>query len=124
MFAMAVATSAFAGCAAGPQAETGPQYDGYSSLIIDDGLVNFLVTMRGVEAREQITDYADCIAAGYALERGNGFARHVRTNVSKEAGIWRADAVYTISPTLPQGLRTIDTEVAVQNCAADAIPTD
>lgn len=121
---MALATSMFAGCAAQPPASSGPQYDGYTSLIIDDGLINFLVTMRGVEAREQITDYAECIAAGYALERGNGFARHVRTNVSKEAGIWRADAVYTISPTLPQGLRTIDAEVAVQNCAADAIPTD
>ncbi|MBV1869006.1 MAG: hypothetical protein KUG69_14045 [Marinosulfonomonas sp.] len=124
MIAMAVATSALAGCAADPQAAAVPQYDGYTALIIDDGLINFLVTMRGIESREQIADYAECVAAGYALERGNGFARHVRTNVAKEAGIWRADAVYTISPTLPQGLRTLDAEVVVQNCAADAIPTD
>ena len=39
---------------------------------------------------------------------GYGFARHVRTVTDERAGIRRADAVYTISPALPRGSRTID----------------
>ena len=61
--------------------------------------------------------------AQYALIRGYGFARHVRTNVNEEGGIWTGDAVYTISPALPRGLRTIDAEVTVADCASRDIPT-
>jgi hypothetical protein len=67
--------------------------------------------------------YAECAAAQYALIRGYGFARHVRTNVDNQGSLWRADAVYTISPALPRGLSTIDAEVTVQNCAENGIPT-
>ena len=35
----------------------------------------------------------------------------------------QADAVYTISPALPRGLRTLDAEVVVQDCKANGIPT-
>ena len=120
---MAALTSLIAGC---EMADTPPQpvsYDGYDSLIIDDNLVNFLVAMRGIEDPTQVTAYADCVAAQYALDRGNAFARHVRTNVTEEGGIWRADAVYTFSPTMPRGLRTMDTEIVVENCVAEEIPT-
>jgi len=67
--------------------------------------------------------YARCAAAQYALIRGFGFARHVRTNVDQAGGIWRGDAVYTISSALPRGLKTIDAEVAVRDCGAQGIPT-
>ena len=70
-----------------------------------------------------VSAYAECAAAQYTLIRGYGFARHVRTNVTQEAGLWRADAVYTISPALPRGLSTIDAEVTVSNCAETGIPT-
>jgi hypothetical protein len=67
--------------------------------------------------------YADCAAAQYALIRGYGFARHVRTNLGEEGGNSTADAVYTISPGLPRGFATIDAEVVVADCAARGIPT-
>jgi len=126
-------TAMVAGCAPGndrpapppePPAALAPAaYKGAQALIIDDNLVNFLVTVEGAAVPEQVTAYAECIAAGYAQKRGDGFARHIRTNVQEEGGIWRADAVYTFSRALPQGLKTMDADVTVQNCAAEHIPT-
>ena len=92
-------------------------------VIIDGDLVRFLVQMDGARDNEDVADYAECAAAQYALIRGYGFARHVRTKVDEEAGLWRADAVYTISPALPRGSSTIDAEVTVLNCAETGIPT-
>ena len=100
-----------------------PEYLSVETFLLDDDLVNFRLAMKGARNNEDLAAYADCAVAQYALIRDYGFARHVRTNVAKEGGIWRADAVYTISPALPDGLRTIDAEVAVQNCAAEGIPT-
>ena len=85
--------------------------------------MSFLVEMRGARDNADVVAYAECAAAQYALIRGYGFARHVRTNVDQEGGLWRGDAVYTISPVLPRGLATIDAEVTVANCAETGIPT-
>ncbi len=100
-----------------------PDYLGVDTSLLDGDLVQFHVTMDRVGALEDLNDYADCAAAQYALIRGYGFARHVRTKTKQEAGIWKADAVYTISPALPRGLRTLDAEVVVQDCKANGIPT-
>ena len=114
-----------AGCAPGAVDEAGaePRYLGIETRLLDGDLVDFLVAMEGAADRAEVARYAECAAAQYALIRGYGFARHVRTNVSEEGGIWRADAVYTISSALPDGLRTLDAEVVVQNCAEQGIPT-
>ena len=101
----------------------GPEYLGIDTRLLDGDLVNFHVALRRVQAEADVESYAECAAAQYALIRGYGFARHVRTNVYEEGGIWRADAVYTISPALPEGLRTIDAEVTVANCQDRGIPT-
>jgi len=79
---------------------------------------SFKVAMTGARDENDAVRYAECAAAQYALIRGYGFARLVRTNVYKEGGISHADAVYTISPTLPRGTKTIDAEVKVADCAA------
>ena len=100
-----------------------PDYLGIQTRLLDGDLVSFLVQMKGARDAEDVADYAECAAAQYALIRGYGFARHVRTNVVEEAGLWRADAVYTISSALPQGLSTIDAEVTAENCAETGIPT-
>ncbi|MDJ0626944.1 MAG: hypothetical protein QNJ44_01690 [Rhodobacter sp.] len=105
------------------QSEFSPAYKGIETRLLDGDLVNFLVTMDGARGNADVADYAECAAAQYALIRGYGFARHVRTNVSQEGGVWRGDAVYTISPALPRGLKTIDAEVTVSNCAETGIPT-
>jgi len=98
-------------------------FNGVETRLLDGDLVNFIVSAQGDGAKDSVVAYADCAAAQYALIRGYGFARHVRTNVAHEGGIWRADAVYTISPALPDGLRKLDAEVVVANCRDNGIPT-
>ena len=100
-----------------------PDYKGVETRLMDGDLVNFRVSMRGARDETDVIAYSRCAAAQYALIRGYGFARHLRTNVAREGGIWSADAVYTISPALPRGLRTIDSEVVVDDCLEQNIPT-
>lgn len=100
-----------------------PVYKGIETRLLDGDLVSFLVSMTGARDNSDVAAYAECAAAQYALIRGYGFARHLRTNVVEEAGLWRADAVYTISSALPAGLRTIDAEVTVDQCRETGIPT-
>ncbi len=100
-----------------------PLYQGITTQLLDDSLVNFHVKMHGARDNADVGDYGECAAAQYALIRGYGFARHVRTTVYKEGSLWRGDAVYTISPALPQGLQTLDAEVVVEDCAEKGIPT-
>lgn len=100
-----------------------PEYLGIETRRLDDDIVSFLVRMKGARTNADVADYGKCAAAQYALIRGFGFARHVRTNVQEEGGLWAGDAVYTISAALPDGLQTIDAEVAVAECAETGIPT-
>ena len=99
-----------------------PEYLGIKTRLLDGDLVNFFVAMRGARSQQDVVDYAQCAAAQYALIRGYGFARHVRTTVDEKAGLWSGDAVYTISASLPQGLKTIDAEVTVSDCIENKIP--
>ncbi|SLN15215.1 hypothetical protein ROG8370_00401 [Roseovarius gaetbuli] len=113
------------GCAeagAGNAAAFQPDYSGVETRLLDGDLVNFHVSMRGARGREDVDRYAECAAAQYALIRGYGFARHLRTNLAEEGGVWRGDAIYTISAALPRGLKTIDAEVVAANCAENGIP--
>jgi len=100
-----------------------PDYQGVKTSLLEGDLVQFHVSMTGARKGQDVDNYAECAAAQYALIRGYGFARHLRTNLNQEGGVWMADAVYTISPSLPRGLRTIDAEVVVANCEANGIPT-
>ena len=118
---------ALASCVAGewPRPGSAPpaRYDGVETRLLDHDLVNFRVQMTGVASRDDLDAYARCVAAQYALIRGFGFARHVRTNVQEQGGVWTADAVYTISPALPRGLQTLDAQVVAAACAEQGIPT-
>ncbi|GAA6200400.1 hypothetical protein [Aquicoccus sp. SU-CL01552] len=100
-----------------------PEYRGVETRLLDGDLVQFTVEMTGARDNADVDAYAECAAAQYALIRGYGFARHLRTNVQEEGGVWSADAVYTISPSLPRGLRKLDAEVVVAHCAENGIPT-
>ncbi|MFZ9198948.1 MAG: hypothetical protein ACO22Z_06345 [Paracoccaceae bacterium] len=123
---LGVASAILLGCASGEQVTSGafsPSYGGIETLLLDGDLVNFRVEMTGARGNQDVADYAACAAAQYALIRGFGFARHVRTNVDNQGGTWRGDAVYTVSAALPEGLRTIDAEVTVRDCGARGIPT-
>lgn len=115
---------ALLGCGEGaPGPEVAREYRGIETVLLDGDLVSFRVEVAGAEGPEAVQDYARCAAAQYALIRGFGFARHVRTRVGERAGIWRADAVYTISAALPRGVDTIDAEVVVRDCGERGIPT-
>ena len=100
-----------------------PDYLGVETTTLDGDLVQFNVAMTKAQSRADVRRYAECAAAQYTLFRGYGFTRHLRTNVTEEGGVWAADAVYTISPTLPQGLAVIDAEVTVDACKEAGIPT-
>ena len=124
--AIGVASAILIGCAAPQdvaQGDFAPAYQGIETRLLDGDLVNFRVAMTGARGPQDVEAYARCAAAQYALIRGHGFARHVRTNVDKQGGAWRGDAVYTISAALPMGLKTIDAEVTVRDCGAQGIPT-
>ena len=100
-----------------------PEYLGIQTVLLEGDMVSFRVAVRGGEAPQNIEDYARCAAAQYALIRGAGFARHVRTNVAKSGNVTRGDAVWLISAALPRGFRTIDAEVTVRDCGELGIPT-
>ena len=115
-----------AACADGAQVGQSaypPAYLGIQTRLLHDDLVNVRVAVRGAESRQQVVDYTTCAAAQYALIRGFGFARHVRTSVDQDGAIARGDAVYTISPEVPPGVATIDAEVTVRDCGVRGIPT-
>ena len=118
-----------AGCAASvpapevSRAPTSAQFGAVETRLLDGDLVNFLVSYQGDNGQETVAEFSECAAAQYTQIRGFGFAQHVRTKVSQEAGIWRAAAVYTISPALPEGLRQLDAEVVLANCRDNGIPT-
>ena len=99
-----------------------PDYRGIETNLLDGDLVNFRVEMAGARSTMDVDRYAECAAAQYTLIRGFGFARHLRTKVVEEGGIWRGDAVYTISQALPDGIKKIDAEVVAADCAENGIP--
>ncbi|MCT4553357.1 MAG: hypothetical protein N4A53_01600 [Pelagimonas sp.] len=118
-----MATSLSACTEAQDQPPFAPAYEGVETRLLEGDLVQFDVTMRGARGASDVEDYAECAAAQYTLIRGYGFARHLRTNVNQEGGLWQGDAVYTVSAALPRGLKTIDAEVVVQACVENGIPT-
>jgi hypothetical protein len=124
---LGTATAALGACAPAGEVpeERGSQavYEGVSTILLDDDLVSFSVAMTGAKDRAEVEGYGRCAAAQYALDQGFGFARQVRTIVKKEGQTWYGDAVYLISASLPQGLRTIDAEVVATECAELGIPT-
>ena len=100
-----------------------PAYEGVQTVLLEGDLVSFSLAMTGARGNADVEAYGRCAAAQYALDRGYGFARQVRTIVTKEGRNWYGDAVYLVSAALPQGLRTIDAEVTVAECGELGIPT-
>ena len=123
---LGTATAALGACAPGGEVpeERGETavYQGVSTILLDTDLVSFSVAMTGAKDRSEVEAYGRCAAAQYALDQGFGFARQVRTIVTKKGQTWYGDAVYLVSASLPEGLRTIDAEVVAGECAELGIP--
>lgn len=99
-------------------------YQGVSTILLDKDLVSVTVAMRGGDGGLDVEAYGRCAAAQFALDQGFGFARQVRTIVKKDGRVWVGDAVYLLSTNRPEGLRTIEAEAAVAECAGLGIPTE
>ncbi len=112
-----------AACAESAAATRAPVYRGAEPYALGGDLHAFRATIENAPDAAHVEDYATCVAAGYAVENGQGFARKVRVYVKEEGGVWSADAVYSITPTLPGGVMTIDVGSAVADCARRGIPT-
>jgi hypothetical protein len=122
---LGTATAALGACTPGGEVSEEPRqpvYEGIQTVLLDDDLVSFSVALRDGDGAD-VEAYGRCAAAQYALDRGYGFARQVRTIVKKDGATLVGDAVYLISASLPEGLRTIDAEVAVTECEELGIPT-
>jgi hypothetical protein len=123
---LGTATAALGACTPATEVSEGrgqPVYEGIQTILLDTDLVSFSLAMRGAKDKADVEAYGRCAAAQYALDQGYGFARQVRTIVTKDGQTWYGDAVYLISASLPEGLRTIDAEVAVTECVELGIPT-
>ncbi len=123
---LSTATAALGACTQSAEVTDGRgqrEYGGIQTILLDDGLVSFNAVMTGARGKADVEAYGRCAAAQYALDNGYGFARQVRTIVKKDGRTWYGDAVYVISAALPEGLRTIDAEVAAAECAELGIPT-
>ena len=127
-FAMAGLLLGVAACQPGSETDFDerpfdPEYGSISTELLEDDLVSFTLQMRGARDNADIKDFGDCAAAQYAVIRGYGFARHIRTTSEEFGGLWTGKGVYTISAGLPRGLATIDAEVTLANCRESGIPT-
>lgn len=89
---------------------------------LGDDLIQVKLSVARPAEVEDVTMIADCNAAAYAVFAGKGFARHLRTNAYIEAGLWRADAVYSITSQRPSGLRPLDAQAVKEDCALNGIP--
>ncbi|MGB3313340.1 MAG: hypothetical protein WBB85_02915 [Albidovulum sp.] len=118
-----VLTGGLSACTGTEAAAREPVYRGGDPLGMGDDLYGFLVTMENAEDAAEVEDYVTCVVAGYAMEKEYGFARKLRVYVNEEGGVWSADAVYSITPTLPRGAKMIDAEVTAADCAQRGIPT-
>ena len=98
-------------------------YQGVQTILLADEMVSFGLSLSGARDEADVEAYGRCAAAQYALDRGYGFVRHVRTIVKQDGRSWFGDAVYLISEARPEGLRTIEAEEAVAECGALGIPT-
>ncbi|MEM9434541.1 MAG: hypothetical protein AAGA12_11520 [Pseudomonadota bacterium] len=104
--------------------QDGPlDYQGVSVDNLGRDLVSVQVALSGITVIEQVQAYADCAAAQYALDEGYGYVRHLRRKVDQEGGIWRGDAVYTLSKTRPEGTNVIDADSVVFACVENGTPT-
>lgn len=117
---------ALGACAGQPEVTQDARKGGYlgiQTVLLDGDMVSFRVAMKGAATPGDIEAYGRCAAAQYALIRGAGFVRHIRTNVKRSGDVTRADAVYLVSAALPRGTHTIDAEVTTRDCGERRIPT-
>nr|WP_325253786.1 hypothetical protein [Amylibacter sp.] len=126
MALMITTCAALSACTTGetPDVDSGvvPEYGSVQTKLLEGDLVSFDVQMRGATSDADVLAFSDCVAAQYALIRGDGFVRRVRNDVDRHRGVWVGQGVYTLSKTHPGGRYIIDAEVTAAECRANNIP--
>lgn len=102
-------------CAPAEPGPVEPMAEPVAKYLTDD-LVQVTLDYTGDPDAFGVKSVTDCAVAEAVALQGPGFVRHVRTTLSEEAGISRADAVYTVSPTRPAGDFVIDAEAVASEC--------
>ena len=111
-----------AACSTGQEPTEPPGFGPVTASFLTDEFLQVEVEMTGEPTLADLRAYADCAAAEAILLNGPGYAQHIRTLSAEEAGITRADAVYTVSRTRPDGPFVIDADAARQTCKDQGIP--
>ncbi len=104
------------------RAEPDPVFGGATVSFLTDEVAQVIVASSAGTDTETLKAYADCALAEAMELNGTQFARHVRTLTSEEAGIARADAVYTMSNARPDGDFVLDGAETRAACAEKGIP--
>ena len=85
-------------------------------------LVEVTAKLReGVDA-DIAFSYATCALAGWAMQNGEAYGRHVRTLQDTRDGKLTIGAAFTLSDQKPMGLRVMETEDTLRECKARGIP--
>jgi hypothetical protein len=100
-----------------------PDYLGASVSFLSADLVQVKARMTKAQSAGDAAEYADCALAAQMQDRDLRFARVLRTKFALEGGVSSVDAVYTISPSLPRGIKVIDAKSVNADCAQKRIPT-
>ncbi|MEM6482274.1 MAG: hypothetical protein AAF681_10545, partial [Pseudomonadota bacterium] len=66
-----------------------PEYQSIETHLLGNDLVAFDLTMVGARDPGDVRQYGDCAAAQYALIRGYGYARHLRTTTERSGDTWQ-----------------------------------
>jgi hypothetical protein len=100
-----------------------PEYLGADVRLLAPDLAQVRASMTKAQSPSDVSNYADCALVGFMRTRGYNYARLLRGNLSQEGGVSSTDAVYSLSPDLPEGIKVIDAQARTAECAQKRIPT-
>ncbi|WBU57033.1 hypothetical protein [Paracoccus sediminicola] len=66
--------------------------------------------------------YATCTLAAWSTTTDTPYARHIRTLSSERGGVLTVESIFTMSESLPLGLRVMERDETLQDCRANGIP--
>ena len=96
--------------------EPAGEFQGAETEFLDDDLIQVIARVKG-GPRDEVSGFADCVAAHAATENEHGYFRQIRTTVAKENGLWVGDAVYVISVEEPEGLNVLVAADVLSDCS-------
>lgn len=100
-----------------------PRYLGAEVRFLAQDLAQVRASMTKARSPSDVSAYADCALSRFMIAQGYNYARLLRGNFAQEGGVSSTDAVYSVSPDLPQGINVINAQARAADCAQKRIPT-